>query len=178
MVPCYHIYTDGSCISNPGPGGYAATITKYVGANKIEMKKFVIGNEIQTTNNRMELMAVVSSLESLEPSSFCNIWVDSLYVKDGITNWIKEWKKNGWKTSKRTDVKNKDLWQRLDKIVTTMDVVHWKWTRAHNGDTQNEEVDRLAKKQAIIAQQNKDEKEKKKEEMEPEAKKRKIVLSD
>jgi ribonuclease HI len=126
------IYTDGACSGNPGPGGWGAILSYG------DVEKEISGNEPQTTNNRMELMAAISALESLKTKCEVSLYTDSSYVKDGITKWIFNWKKKNWK-----DVKNPDLWQRLDE-VNSKHKVHWHWVRGHNGDPMNERVDVLA----------------------------------
>jgi ribonuclease HI len=126
------IYTDGACSGNPGPGGWGAILTHG------ETEKEISGGEVHTTNNRMELMGAISALESLKTSCEVDLYTDSSYVKDGITKWIFNWKKKNWK-----DVKNPDLWQRLDAI-NAKHKVKWHWVRGHNGDPLNERVDKLA----------------------------------
>ena len=135
------IYTDGSCLSNPGNGGWAAIIIK---DNKITE---ISGNEKNTTNNRMELLAPISALSKIEDKENIEIYTDSKYVKQGITEWINNWKSNGWKTSKKEDVKNKDLWTQLDELNSSLEV-QWNWVKAHAGNEFNEKVDLLAKKAA------------------------------
>ena len=135
------IYTDGSCLSNPGNGGWAAIIIK---GDKITE---ISGNEKNTTNNRMELLAPISALSKIEDKENIEIYTDSKYVKQGITEWINNWKSNGWKTSKKEDVKNKDLWTKLDELNNSLDV-QWNWVKAHAGNEFNEKVDLLAKKAA------------------------------
>ena len=135
------IYTDGSCLSNPGNGGWAAIIIKDDKITEIS------GNEKNTTNNRMELLAPISALSKIEDKENIEIYTDSKYVKQGITEWINNWKSNGWKTSKKEDVKNKDLWTQLDELNNSLDV-QWNWVKAHVGNEFNEKVDLLAKKAA------------------------------
>ena len=132
------IYTDGSCMSNPGNGGWAAIINI-----NGEIKK-ISGNEKNTTNNRMELMAPIKALKNINSKSPIEIFTDSKYVKNGITEWINTWVLNKWKTSKKENVKNKDLWLELHKLNQSLNV-KWNWVRAHAGDPLNEEVDMLAK---------------------------------
>ena len=132
------IYTDGSCLENPGNGGWAAIIND---DGKIEK---ISGSEKNTTNNRMELMAPISALSKITKKKKVQIFTDSQYVKMGITNWIHNWIKNNWQTSKKEDVKNKDLWLNLYKLTQSHDV-EWHWVKAHAGNTLNEEVDALAK---------------------------------
>jgi ribonuclease HI len=132
------IYTDGSCLENPGNGGWAAIIND---DGKIEK---ISGSEKNTTNNRMELMAPIAALSKITKKKKVQIFTDSQYVKMGITNWIHNWIKNNWQTSKKEDVKNKDLWLNLYKLTQSHDV-EWHWVKAHAGNTLNEEVDALAK---------------------------------
>ena len=137
------IYTDGSCLSNPGNGGWAAIIN--IGG---EIKK-ISGNEKNTTNNRMELMAPINALKNMNSKDTIEIFTDSKYVKNGITEWINTWVINNWKTSKKEDVKNKDLWIELYKLNQSLNV-KWNWVKAHAGDPLNEEVDMLAKEAANL----------------------------
>ena len=137
------IYTDGSCLSNPGNGGWAAIINI-----NGEIKK-ISGNEKNTTNNRMELMAPINALKNINSKDPIEIFTDSKYVKNGITGWINTWVLNNWKTSKKEDVKNKDLWLELHKLNQSLNV-KWNWVKAHAGDPLNEEVDMLAKKAANL----------------------------
>ena len=137
------IYTDGSCLSNPGNGGWAAIINI-----NGEIKK-ISGNEKNTTNNRMELMAPINALKNINSKDPIEIFTDSKYVKNGITEWINAWVINNWKTSKKEDVKNKDLWVELYKLNQSLNV-KWNWVKAHAGDPLNEEVDMLAKNAAKL----------------------------
>ena len=137
------IYTDGSCLTNPGDGGWAAIINI-----DGEIKK-ISGNEKNTTNNRMELMAPINALKNMNPKDQIEIFTDSKYVKNGITEWINTWVLNNWKTSKKEDVKNKDLWIELYKLNQSLNV-KWNWVKAHAGDPINEEVDMLAKEAANL----------------------------
>ena len=137
------IYTDGSCMSNPGNGGWAAIINI-----NGEIKK-ISGNEKNTTNNRMELMAPINALKNINSKDPIEIFTDSKYVKNGITEWINTWVLNNWKTSKKENVKNKDLWIELHKLNQSLNV-KWNWVKAHAGDPLNEEVDMLAKKAANL----------------------------
>ena len=137
------IYTDGSCLSNPGNGGWAAIININGKIKKIS------GNEKNTTNNRMELMAPINALKNINSKDQIEIFTDSKYVKNGITEWINTWVLNNWKTSKKEDVKNKDLWIELYKLNQSLNV-KWNWVKAHAGDTLNEEVDMLAKDAANL----------------------------
>lgn len=135
------IYTDGSCINNPGNGGWAAII------NDDGKIKKISGSEKNTTNNKMELMAPIKALKIVDKNKKIQIFTDSKYVKLGITEWIHKWVKNNWQTSKKEDVKNKDLWIQLHEITNSLNI-EWKWVKAHAGDLLNEEVDFLAKKAA------------------------------
>ena len=137
------IYTDGSCMSNPGNGGWAAIINI-----NGEIKK-ISGNEKNTTNNRMELMAPINALKNINSKDPIEIFTDSKYVKNGITEWINTWVLNNWKTSKKENVKNKDLWLELHKLNQSLNI-KWNWVKAHAGDPLNEEVDMLAKKAANL----------------------------
>ena len=135
------IYTDGSCLTNPGNGGWAAII------NENNEKKIITGNEKNTTNNRMELLAPINALKGIKSGSEIKIYTDSQYVKNGITEWINTWLSNDWKTSKKEDVKNKDLWIELYNLTKFLDI-QWIWVKAHDGNPLNEEVDLLAKRAA------------------------------
>ena len=137
------IYTDGSCLTNPGNGGWAAIINE-----KNQIKK-ISGNEKNTTNNRMELLAPINALKCIKTESVIKIYTDSQYVKNGITDWINKWLSNNWKTSKREDVKNKDLWIELYNLNKSLNI-QWNWVKAHDGNPLNEEVDLLAKKAANL----------------------------
>ncbi len=132
------IFTDGACLGNPGPGGWAALL-RYRGH-----EKEISGGEALTTNNRMELMAAIAALEALKRPSLVRLTTDSSYVKDGITKWIEGWKRRNWRTADRKPVKNQDLWQRLDAAVAPHRVT-WQWVRGHNGHPENERVDELAR---------------------------------
>ena len=135
------IYTDGSCLSNPGNGGWAAIINNDGDIIRIS------GNEKNTTNNKMELMAPIKALQKIEKKDKIEIYIDSKYVKLGITEWIHKWLKNNWQTSKKEPVKNKELWVQLYNLTKTFEI-NWIWVKAHSGNTINEEVDSLAKKAA------------------------------
>jgi len=135
------IYTDGSCLENPGNGGWAAIINDNGNIKKIS------GGEKNTTNNRMELSATINALKNIITKEEIHIFTDSQYVKLGITEWINKWVKNDWQTAKKEDVKNKDLWIDLYKLNKSLNV-KWNWIKAHAGDPLNEEVDSLAKKAA------------------------------
>ena len=135
------IYTDGSCLNNPGNGGWAAIINHNGNVVKIS------GSEKETTNNKMELMAPIKALQKIDKDEKIEIYTDSKYVKLGITEWIHKWKKNNWQTSKKEPVKNKDLWIQLYDLTSSLEI-SWIWVKAHAGNTLNEEVDLLAKKAA------------------------------
>ena len=135
------IYTDGSCLNNPGDGGWAAIINSDGKILKIS------GSEKNTTNNKMELMAPINALKKINKDKKVEIYTDSKYVKLGITEWIHKWTKNNWQTSKKEDVKNKELWVELYELSKTFKI-NWIWVKAHVGNTLNEEVDLLAKKAA------------------------------
>ncbi len=132
------IWTDGACSGNPGPGGWGAILT----FNGVE--KELSGGEPLTTNNRMELMAAISALEALTRPCAIDLHTDSIYVRDGVTGWIHNWKKRGWKTADKKPVKNAELWQRLDEAAQRHDI-HWKWVKGHAGDEMNERADALAR---------------------------------
>ena len=134
------IYTDGSCFGNPGPGGWAFIIKDKNG----KILEFA-GSENHTTNNKMELTAVIKALLYIKKNTILNIYTDSKYVKEGITNWINKWKLNGWKTANKKDVKNSDLWKELDEKIKLHDI-KWFWIKGHNENILNERVDVLAKK--------------------------------
>ena len=137
MADEVEIYSDGACRGNPGPGGWAAVL-RYG-----DREKQLSGGEHVTTNNRMELMAVIAALEALTRPCRVRLHTDSQYVHKGITQWIHGWKKNGWRTSTREPVKNADLWQRLDS-VRLHHQVDWQWVKGHAGNPGNEQVDKLA----------------------------------
>jgi ribonuclease HI len=137
MTDAVIIYTDGACRGNPGPGGWGV-ILSYKG--KI---KELYGAEKHTTNNRMELMAAIQALESLTRPCSVKLNSDSSYVLKGITDWMPNWKKRGWKTAARTPVKNEDLWRRLDAAIMKHKI-EWKWVKGHSGDTGNDRADALA----------------------------------
>jgi len=135
------IYTDGSCLNNPGNGGWAAII--HVNG---EIKK-ISGSVKDTTNNRMELMATIKALQEIKGNDQIEIYTDSKYVRLGITDWVHKWIKNNWQTSKKEPVKNKELWVQLHELNNSYEV-KWIWVKAHAGNVLNEEVDLLAKKAA------------------------------
>ncbi|WP_374666419.1 ribonuclease HI [Ramlibacter sp.] len=133
------IYTDGACKGNPGPGGWGVLLK--AGATEKELH----GGEASTTNNRMELMAVIQALEALKRPCAVTLYLDSQYVLKGITEWLPGWKAKGWRTAGKTPVKNVDLWQRLDALVQNGGHrIDWRWVRGHNGDPGNERADALA----------------------------------
>ena len=137
------IYTDGSCIKNPGNGGWAAII--FMNNKKIS----ITGNKKNTTNNQMELMAAIEALKKIPTGQKVQIYTDSKYVKLGITEWIEKWSQNNWKTSSKQKVKNLELWTELNKI-SKKHKIEWFWVKGHAGDPINEEVDTLAKKAANL----------------------------
>jgi len=132
-----NIWTDGACSGNPGPGGWGALI-KYNNATKE-----ISGSEKNTTNNRMEMIAVIKALKYIDTKSQINLYTDSKYVKEGITNWIISWKKNNWKNSQKKDVKNKDLWVELDSLSLKHNI-NWNWVKGHSGNIENDIADKLA----------------------------------
>ena len=137
------IYSDGACRGNPGPGGWGAILRLRSGERSAE--KEIYGGEAQTTNNRMELMAVIRALEALKRPSRVRLYTDSLYVQKGISTWIHDWKRRGWLTADKKPVKNIDLWQRLGELAEKHEV-EWHWVRGHAGHPENERADRLANK--------------------------------
>ena len=137
MTDRVEIYTDGACSGNPGPGGWGAVL-RYQGH-----EKELSGGEPDTTNNRMELTAAIESLNSLKRACDVDMFTDSKYVKDGLTSWIHNWKRNGWKTAAKKPVKNADLWQALDEAVNRH-TIKWHWVKGHAGNELNERADELA----------------------------------
>ncbi len=135
------IHTDGSCLGNPGPGGWAALL-RYNGR-----EKELSGGEVQTTNNRMELMAAIMALETLKEPCAVTLHIDSQYLRQGITEWMPNWVRRNWKTAGGEAVKNRDLWERL-YLATQPHRIDWRWVKGHNGDPDNERVDLLAREQA------------------------------
>ncbi len=131
------IYADGACRGNPGPGGWGALLS----ANGRE--KELYGGEVETTNNRMELTAVIRALEALKHSAKARIFTDSQYVRLGVTEWLPQWKQRGWRTADRKPVKNQDLWEQLDRLAARHDL-EWHWVKGHSGVPGNERVDELA----------------------------------
>ena len=136
----YKIFTDGACSGNPGPGGWGAVIF-----DQDDKQKNISGSEKNTTNNRMELLAAIMSLKKIKSNSEVVIFTDSTYVKNGITEWMRNWKKNGWKNSSKKPVKNKDLWVKLDKLCEA-NSVSWKWVKGHSTNEFNNLADELATK--------------------------------
>ena len=133
------IWTDGACSGNPGPGGWGAVLT-YDGH-----EKELCGGEELTTNNRMELVGAISALEALSRPCDVDLHTDSQYLRGGVTGWMKNWKRNGWRTADKKPVKNEDLWRRLDEATTRHDIA-WKWVKGHAGDAMNERADELARR--------------------------------
>lgn len=132
-----HVYTDGACRGNPGPGGWGA-ILRYG-----DREKEIYGAERNTTNNRMELMAAIRALESLTRTCEVILTTDSQYLRKGITEWLPQWKRRGWKTAAKEPVKNQDLWERLEKAIG-QHKVRWDWIKGHSGHAENERADALA----------------------------------
>jgi ribonuclease HI len=133
------IYTDGACKGNPGPGGWGALL-RYN-----DTEKTLHGGELLTTNNRMELMAAIKGLQSLTRSCDVDLYTDSQYLRQGMMDWLKSWKKNGWKNSKKEPVKNMDLWKLLDDLASSHKIT-WHWVKGHSGHKENDFVDALANK--------------------------------
>lgn len=131
------IYTDGACKGNPGIGGWGAWLSAG------EHEKSLCGGERETTNNRMELTACIKALETLKVPCQVDLYTDSVYVRDGVTKWLSNWKRNNWRTASKQLVKNKDLWQALDQAIGEHDV-HWHWVKGHSGNEGNERADQLA----------------------------------
>lgn len=131
------IFTDGACRGNPGPGGWGAILR--FGAHEKELR----GSEAETTNNRMELMAAIAALEALTEPCSVALTTDSQYLRQGVTQWLAGWKRNGWKTSNKQPVKNQDLWQRID-AVSQRHQIEWLWVKGHSGHDENERCDQLA----------------------------------
>lgn len=135
------VFTDGACLGNPGPGGWAALL-RWRGTEKL-----LAGGEVDTTNNRMELMAAIMALETLKRECDVLLTTDSQYVRQGIQQWLAKWRANGWRTAGRQPVKNQDLWERL-AAASGRHRVRWAWVRGHSGHPENERVDRAAREQA------------------------------
>jgi ribonuclease HI len=138
------IYTDGACKGNPGPGGWGALLQ--YGDKRRELK----GGELATTNNRMELRAAIEALNALKETCRVTLFTDSVYVMQGLTQWLPNWKRRGWKTADNKPVKNQDLWQALDAAVQRHQI-DWRWVKGHNGDPGNEAADRLANEGVQLA---------------------------
>lgn len=131
------IYTDGACRGNPGPGGWGALLRFG------ELERELYGGEPDTTNNRMELRAAIEALSALKQACVVDLTTDSVYVRDGVTRWMDNWKRNGWRTAAKKPVKNQDLWQQLDAAISGHEV-HWHWVKGHSGHPENERADQLA----------------------------------
>lgn len=131
------IYTDGACRGNPGPGGWGAILRHN------ENEKTLKGSEVHTTNNRMELTAAIKALEALKRECKVDLFTDSQYVRQGMTTWLAQWKKNGWRNAKKEPIKNVELWQQLDELAQNHQV-HWHWVKGHSGHPENDHADRLA----------------------------------
>ncbi|MCB1361320.1 MAG: ribonuclease HI [Rhodobacter sp.] len=142
-MPDLYAWTDGACSGNPGPGGWGVLMRAMEGGTVVK-ERALQGGEAQTTNNRMELLAAIHALETLTRATAITITTDSAYVKNGVTQWIHGWKRNGWKTADRKPVKNADLWQRLD-AAQQAHTVTWKWIKGHAGHAENERADELAR---------------------------------
>ncbi len=143
-VTTVHIYTDGACKGNPGPGGWGALLTFE------DNERELFGGIAQTTNNRMELTAVIEALTALKRRCRIELYTDSQYVMNGIKEWLPQWKRRGWKTAANKPVKNVDLWEKLDALVAAHEV-HWHWVRGHNGHPGNERADDLANRGVVGA---------------------------
>ena len=134
----FKIYTDGACSGNPGPGGWGAVIF-----DNDNNQTNISGKEKNTTNNRMEILAAIMALKKIKSNSQITIYTDSTYVKNGITEWVFNWKKNNWKTASKKPVKNVDLWQKLDALIDSHEI-DWQWVKGHSGHRENEIADQLA----------------------------------
>ncbi len=141
MTDAIEIYTDGACLGNPGPGGWGAVLR--FGPHQKEL----YGSERDTTNNRMELMGAIAALEAITAPHPVILHTDSSYVKNGITKWVTNWRRNGWKTADKKPVKNAELWQRLDAVAGRYEI-DWRWVKGHAGNEGNELADQLASKGA------------------------------
>jgi ribonuclease HI len=142
-MPDLFAYTDGACSGNPGPGGWGVLMIARE-AGQVIKERELSGGEALTTNNRMELLAAISALEALTKASALTVVTDSAYVKNGVTEWIHGWKRNGWRTAGKDPVKNVDLWQRLDAAQARHSVT-WRWIKGHAGHAENERADALAR---------------------------------
>ena len=148
MAARIEIFTDGACSGNPGIGGWGALL-RYK-----DIEKELSGGELETTNNRMELTAVIEALKALKATCNITLYTDSKYVMCGITEWMENWKKNGWRTTnKKGDVKNVDLWQQLDELIKNHEI-RWVWVKGHNGHPENERVDTLARNEVVKLKNN------------------------
>ena len=136
-------YTDGACSGNPGPGGWGVLLVAK-NQTKIIKERELFGGQEETTNNRMELLAAISALEALDRPSKIKIITDSSYVKNGVTQWLENWKNNKWKTASKKPVKNAELWRRLDQARSGHEVI-WEWVKGHAGHPENERADKLAR---------------------------------
>lgn len=140
------VYTDGACKGNPGPGGWGVLMKSGT------TEKELFGGELNTTNNRMEMLAVIEALSALKRPCAVTLYVDSQYVLKGITEWLPGWKAKGWRTASKQPVKNVDLWQRMDELVSNGGhTIDWRWVRGHNGDPGNERADVLANRGVALA---------------------------
>ena len=142
-MPELFAYTDGACSGNPGPGGWGVLMIAREGETVVKTRE-LNGGEADTTNNRMELLAAISALEALKRDTEITVVTDSAYVKNGVSQWIHGWKRNGWKTADKKPVKNVDLWQRLDEARARHRVT-WEWIKGHAGHPENERADELAR---------------------------------
>jgi len=142
-MPELFAYTDGACSGNPGPGGWGALLQAKTG-DAVVKERELKGGEADTTNNRMELLAAINALEALERPSTITVVTDSAYVKGGITEWLRSWKRNNWRTATKKPVKNEDLWRRLDEAAARHQVT-WTWVKGHAGHPENERADALAR---------------------------------
>ena len=142
----YEIYTDGSCLGNPGCGGWGVVSDQFK----------LCDGQVNTTNNKMEMTAILKALEECVRRDIqeVRIYTDSNYVKNGITSWIRNWKINGWKTATGSAVKNKEIWIEIDRARNKLNLVEWEWVKAHNGNPKNEEVDKLARHSAETIKKN------------------------
>ena len=142
-MPELFAYTDGACSGNPGPGGWGVLLRAIEGGQVVKERE-IKGGEAHTTNNRMELLAAIAAFEALDRPTAVTVVTDSAYVKNGVTEWISNWKRNGWRTSSRKSVMNVDLWKRLDEAQGRHDVT-WQWIKGHAGHEGNERADSLAR---------------------------------
>ena len=146
MYKLFNLHTDGSCLGNPGPGGWAALLVDDDG------ERLISDGHSYTTNNKMELQAVLEGLKAIPSRSVVTVHTDSTYVKNGITDWIKGWKLNQWKTMAGKPVKNRDLWEAIDILTEKYQRIDWEWVKAHSGNPENERVDAEARRQATVYQ--------------------------